>query len=146
MKKIGFAITILGLLFAIFAFLAFRKEQAFLSRAELVTARVIDLEEKESEDTSDSDETKTLYCAVLGYEAGGQSYKRISDTCANPANKKVGDEVQLYYDTANPENSQEAGFFSQYAGVLFLSACGLPLLLMGMGFAMATNRKPAPAK
>ena len=112
----------------------------FISRAELVDGTVTLI------NTSfDSDYNSTTYCPLVRYiTKAGQTLTYDSDVCSSPADYKVGDQVQVYYDPQNPGKAQIKNFWSQYLQSITMGGLGLPFVGLG-ALLLISSRKRKPA-
>jgi hypothetical protein len=135
-------LTILGLLFVAGAGIAFALGNSFRSKAELATGRVTGF--TVSVDSEDNSET---YCPQVRYEtSSGEGVTYNSNFCSSPPAYEVGEEVEIYYDPAAPEQAQIKGFWSQYLLVTIFSCIGLPLLAVGIWLGIPSKDKSGKDK
>ena len=112
----------------------------FISRAELVDGTVTLI------NTSfDADYNSTTFCPLVRYTTkAGQPLTYDSDVCSSPADYKVGDQVQVYYDPQNPGKAQIKNFWSQYLQSITMGGLGLPFVGLG-ALLLISSRKRKPA-
>jgi hypothetical protein len=85
---------------------------SFRMGAERVTGTVSEVELRHYSDGNS-------YCPIVQYNTRlGQTYSHNSDVCSWPPSFEVGQLVTIYYDPANPSNSQ----LDSFMGVWFIPA------------------------
>lgn len=132
MKLSAIICLAVGVILLVVAGYFFVQEQSFLQRAEHLTGTVTDL----SISTSFQDQqTWTDYCPVIDFRTNqGKSVEYTSDTCSNPADYKVGQKVNIYYDPNDPNATQMPDkYASQYAGVFIPLIVGFIFAAIGLG-------------
>jgi len=128
MKKAGLTLLALGLLAFLGAGYYLKTEMEFLSHAESVTGVVADY--SVSPGTADESDT---YCPIIELTgSNGMKVSYESEFCASSPSYDMGEQVDMYYDPST-NRAQMKGFFSQYLGVIILTALSLPLFLGGLG-------------
>lgn len=120
--------TIIGLLLLGGAGIAYYRGAALRDRAELVSGTVTGFRVSvDSEDNSES------YCPDVRYATrSGENLTYHSNFCSAPPAYDVGEQVEIYYDPADPENAQIKGFWSQYLLVTIFGCIGLPFAAIGI--------------
>jgi hypothetical protein len=71
------------------------------SEGEKTTGKVIRLEE-----SNDSESGCCVYSPVIEFEANGQTFTFEGDNASDPPAYKVGEQVEVIYDPANPDTAQ----------------------------------------
>lgn len=100
-------------------------KQAFLEKAETTQGTVIELIPKRSKDS-------TTYSPLVSFTTkSGQEITYTSSTSSNPPSYDVGENVQIFYDPANPNDAEINGFFSLWLGVIILGFIGIVFFLIG---------------
>lgn len=100
-------------------------KQAFLEKAETTQGTVIEMIPKRSKDS-------TTYSPVVSFTTkAGQEITYTSSTSSNPPSYDVGENVEIFYDPANPNDAEINGFFSLWLGVIILGFIGIVFFLIG---------------
>ncbi|NTU55801.1 MAG: DUF3592 domain-containing protein [Anaerolineales bacterium] len=71
------------------------------SEGEKTTGKVIRLEE-----SNDSESGCCVYSPVIEFQANGQTFTFEGDNASDPPAYKVGEQVEVIYDPANPDTAQ----------------------------------------
>lgn len=150
MKVATFSALVLGLfglcLLGLGGYLILR-EMHYLQTAVLTTGTVADL----ATSTSFQDQRYwTDYCPVIHFQTtNGQDEEYDSTNCQNPPAYKVGQKVDLYYDSQDPTNVQFHTFLDQYSAPTAAAVGGAFFLLLGLGvfwIGFLTHRRAAAAR
>jgi len=142
MKVFSQVILSIGLVLLAIGGVMYLINAVFISRAELVDGTVTLI------NTSfDADYNSTTYCPLVRYTTkAGQTLTYDSDVCSSPADYKVGDQVQVYYDPQDPGKAQIKNFWSQYLQSITMGGLGLPFVGLGALLLVSSRRrKPVPA-
>ncbi|MBB4802442.1 hypothetical protein HNP37_002515 [Flavobacterium nitrogenifigens] len=100
-------------------------KQAFLEKAETTQGTVIEMIPKRSKDS-------TTYSPVVSFiTKSGQTITYTSSVSSNPPSYDVGENVEIFYDPANPNDAEINGFVSLWLGVLILGGIGIVFFLIG---------------
>jgi hypothetical protein len=120
-------VIIIGLVLLGIGALLFWREQTFLSKAELVTGTVVDLDYSSSSDGGGS------YCPVIEFTTqNGQAVRYYGNVCTNPPSYDLGDKQEVLYDPENIDRVQMNGFWSKYVGPFVFAVIGLPFFILGL--------------
>ena len=142
MKVFAQIILAIGLILLAISGVMYLINAIFISRAELADGTVTLI------NTSfDADYNSTTFCPLVRYSTkAGQILTYDSDVCSSPADYKVGDQVQVYYDPQDPGKAQIKNFWSQYLQSTTMGGLGLPFVGLGALLLIASRkRKPVPA-
>ena len=141
MKVFAQVILSIGLVLLAISGVMYLINAVFISRAELVDGTVTLI------NTSfDSDYNSTTYCPLVRYTTkAGQTLTYDSEVCSSPANYKVGDQVQIYYDPQDPGKAQIKNFWSQYLQSITMSGLGLPFVGLGALLLISSRRRKPTA-
>jgi hypothetical protein len=127
----------IGLILLAVAGIMYAFSTIFVSRAELVNGSVTAINPYYNPDYN-----STTYCPLVIFTTKtGQKLTLDSEVCSSPADYKVGDELQVYYDPQNPANAQIKNFWSQNLQAVSIGALGLPFFALGGLLLIGTLRK-----
>jgi hypothetical protein len=141
MKQFFNFFTWLAILFLGGAAIAYFVGASFRAKAELATGTVAGFSV-----SVDSEDNSQTYCPQVRYTTKtGQDFTYNSNFCSSPPAYEVGEEVEIYYDPADPGSGQIRGFWSQYLVVLIFSCIGLPLAVLGIWSAMPSKDRKGKA-
>jgi len=121
----NYVFSIIGACLLAGAIYLYIDKQAFLEKAETAQGTVIEMIPKRSKDS-------TTYSPVVSFTTkSGQQITYTSSTSSNPPSYDVGENVQIFYDPANPNDAEINGFFSLWLGVIILGFIGIVFFLIG---------------
>ncbi|WJS94153.1 DUF3592 domain-containing protein [Flavobacterium johnsoniae] len=121
----NYVFSIIGACLLAGAIYLYIDKQAFLEKAETTQGTVIEMIPKRSKDS-------TTYSPVVSFTTkSGQEIAYTSSTSSNPPSYNVGENVQIFYDPANPNKAEINGFFSLWLGVIILGFIGIVFFLIG---------------
>ena len=121
----NYVFSIIGACLLAGAIYLYIDKQAFLEKAETAQGTVIEMIPKRSKDS-------TTYSPVVSFTTkSGQQINYTSSTSSNPPSYDVGENVQIFYDPANPNDAEINGFFSLWLGVIILGFIGIVFFLIG---------------
>jgi len=89
---------------------------------ERTTGNVVRLEESNS-----SEGSCCVYSPVIEFSAGGQTYSFESGNASDPPAYRVGEEVPVLYDPANPETAQINSIFERWVFPIII----IPAMILG---------------
>ncbi len=125
----GAVALFLGVTLNACAALVWRRQRAFLARAEQMTGRIVGYEERTG---TDSDMKAVLYFhPIVEFEFFGRTRRFTNHAGSAPARGRVGDRVKVVYDVADPASAQLRDFLSLWMGVLVLAFIGLCFIATG---------------
>ena len=143
MKIFSQVLTGIGLVLILIGGVLYLINFIFISQAELVTGSVASITK-----SVDPDYNSELLCPVVKYTTkAGQTLSYDSNVCTSPAAYAVGDQVEIYYNPANPTQAQIKNFWSQNLEAVSMAGMGLPFVAIGLILWVGTRRrKPESAQ
>jgi hypothetical protein len=135
--KIGF--PIIGLLLISISIWLFSDSYSFTQNAEWVVGKVIDFQEKRS------DQNYT-YAPIVSFETTNNDViKFISSTSSNPPSYKVGEIVNVLYIPSNPHKAKIDSFFSLWGISLIFFSLGFVFFTVGLTVIFFSRKKSMKA-
>ncbi|WP_348704010.1 DUF3592 domain-containing protein [uncultured Neptuniibacter sp.] len=122
MKKIPIILIFVGLIVLIIATIVFFKQQQFISMAITTEGQVVELLRTRS---------GTYFPVVLFTAENGQVIEISSTSSSNPPAYEVGERVEVYYASYNPQGAKISGFFSLWGISAVLGGIGLVFNIVG---------------
>lgn len=121
----NYVFSIIGACLLVGAIYLYINKQAFLEKAETTQGTVVEMIPKRSKDS-------TTYSPVISFTTKtGQQITYTSSVSSNPPSYEVGENVQIFYDPADPKDAEINGFFSLWLGVIILGFVGIVFFLIG---------------
>jgi len=128
MKLFFQILTGIGFFLLAWAAFAYAQTAYFVSRAQETTGTIVALVL-----STDPDNNANFYCPEVSYVTqSGQTVHFDANVCSTASTYKVGDELELYYNPANPQEAQIKSFGAQYLVAASLVISGLPISLAGL--------------
>lgn len=130
-----YACFIVGIALLAGSVLLFQNTRVFIAEASQAEGTVVDLAESRSEDS-------ISYRPVVRFTTeNAQVIEFIGSTGSNPPSYSRGEQVQVLYVPAEPENAKLSGFFSVWGGFSILVVIGVLMFLLGGGLIWAGRRQ-----
>jgi hypothetical protein len=124
--------AIIGLVMACFGWGSYSAVHTFIDKAEQAKGTVVDLVEKTSRDNDGN--LKTYYYPVVEFTtAGGEKIRFQSSTGSYPAEKQVGETVEILYAADNPRDARPNSFTGLWLWPAVLLGMGGIFVLVGVG-------------
>lgn len=121
----NYVFSIIGACLLAGAIYLYINKQAFLEKAETTQGTVVEMIPKRSKDS-------TTYSPVISFTTKtGQQITYTSSVSSNPPSYEVGENVQIFYDPADPKDAEINGFFLLWLGVIILGFIGIVFFLIG---------------
>jgi hypothetical protein len=132
MKKIPVCMIFVGLFILIIATIVFFKQQQFISMAITTEGQVVALLQTKS----------GTYAPVVNFTAeNGQIIEISSTSSSNPPAYEVGERVEVYYASYNPQSAEISGFFSLWGTSTILGGIGLIFNIIGAAMLVMMSDK-----
>ncbi|GAB2879421.1 hypothetical protein GCM10027046_04210 [Uliginosibacterium flavum] len=117
----------IGAVILIIALIWFANTRSFLSEAQRASGVILELVASESDDS-------TVYHPVVGYQTpDGENRFFKSSAGSNPPAYDEGEEVEVLYSPAKPDDARINSFFSLWGGPLIVGGLGLIFFAVGVG-------------
>ncbi|HEY9256902.1 DUF3592 domain-containing protein [Chitinophaga sp.] len=113
-----------GLLLTGISLLLWYNTASYNAASTKTTGTVVDLLEKGNHAFSP---------VVMYADANGTKHRYISDISSRPAGYSIGETIEMYYETKNPDNARIADW-SQYLGCWITGGLGIIFSILGLGY------------
>ena len=129
MNMIHALLLLVGLVLMSIAYGQFQRTMNLLKNGERAKARVLELVESRSR--SDG----TSYRPVFEFVTKANEVKRfVYDVSSSPPAWQVGEEADVIYNPARPEQARLVGYWGLFIASIILAAVAAPFLVIGGGY------------
>jgi hypothetical protein len=137
-RFLGVLFTLIGTGLLVGGLVLFLSTRRFVASAATATGVVVDLVQRDSEDTDDG----PTYRPVVEFTtAAGHKVRFTSSFGSNPPSHRSGDAVTVLYDPAAPQGARIRSFLHLWFGVLILGFVGVVFSGVGCGLLIAGRRR-----
>jgi hypothetical protein len=130
--RFGWGALLIGLLVLAVAGYWANRVQGFVTRAEVASGRVVDLERSYSHD-SNGHESVVFHPVVSFQPVSGAERTFRGTTGTNPPAYDVGEVVEVLYDPARPADASIRATFEVWGGPIIVGGLGTVFALIGGG-------------